>query len=65
MPGDVTRPLGVDKMSAVAMRNGGHGIQRNRHLKIRANFLREGVEQGRSEVHHTPGEVRLADLATK
>ena len=65
LPGRFKKVLAVDNTSAVAMCNGGHGSQRTRHLKVRASFLRESVEQGQLEVRHTPGEFQLADLATK
>ena len=65
LPGAFKRVLAVDNTSAVAMCNGGHGSQRTRHLKVRASFLRESVEQDRLRVRHTPGDVQLADMATK
>ncbi|CAE7212420.1 TY2B-DR3 [Symbiodinium microadriaticum] len=57
--------LAVDNTSAAAMLAGGPGSQRTRHLKIRANYVREAVEQGRLIVRHTPGSLQLADLSTK
>ena len=57
--------LAVDNTSAAAMLAGGPGSQRTRHLKIRANYVREAVEQGRLTVRHTPGSMQLADLSTK
>ena len=64
-PGVYRKVLAIDNTSAAAMCNGGHGSQRTRHLKIRAAFIRESVTEGRITVRHTPGDVQLADLATK
>ena len=64
-PQGVKRVLAVDNTSAAAMLAGGHGSQRTRHLKIRANYVREAVEEGRLTVRHTPGSEQLADLSTK
>ena len=64
-PAGVLRVLAVDNTSAAAMLAGGPGSQRTRHLKIRANYVREAVEQGRLVVRHTPGTLQLADLSTK
>ena len=65
LPGRYCRVLAVDNTSAVAMLTGGHGSQRTRHLKIRANYVREAVEQGWLVVRHVEGDQQLADLATK
>eukprot|EP00439_Symbiodinium_sp_Y106_P007460 s15125_g1.t1 len=64
-PGTYSRVLAIDNSSAVAMCQGGHGSQRTRHLKVRAQYIREAVEAGRLKVRHTPGATQLADLATK
>eukprot|EP00439_Symbiodinium_sp_Y106_P050041 s545_g6.t1 len=64
-PQQVRRVLAVDNTSAAAMLAGGHGSQRTRHLKIRASYVREAVEEGSLEVRHTPGCDQLADLSTK
>ena len=64
-PTALTCVLAVDNTSAAAMLAGGPGSQRTRHLKIRANYVREEVEQGRLIVCHTPGSMQLADLSTK
>ena len=64
-PGTYRRVLAIDNTSAAAMCNGGHGSQRTRHLKIRAAFIREATSEGRLQVRHTPGDLQLADLATK
>ncbi|CAE7769634.1 GIP [Symbiodinium sp. CCMP2592] len=64
-PGRFVRILAVDNQSAVSMCAGGPGSQRTRHLKIRANYVRESVENGTLVVRHVPGDLQLADLATK
>ena len=64
-PNAFDRVLAIDNSSAVSMCNGGPGSQRTRHLKVRASFIREAVASGRLIVKHTPGELQLADLATK
>ena len=64
-PGEYERILAVDNTSAVAMCNGGQGSQRTRHLKIRANYIRESVARGTLTVRHVAGAQQLADLATK
>ena len=64
-PDAFDKVLAIDNSSAVSMCNGGPGSQRTRHLKVRASFIREAVSSGRLVVKHTPGELQLADLATK
>ena len=64
-PDQYQKVLAIDNTSAVAMCQGGHGSQRTRHLKIRASYIRENVENGTRIIRHTPGELQLADLATK
>ena len=64
-PGVYERVLAIDNSSAVAMCQGGAGSQRTRHLKVRAQYIREAVASGRLRVKHTPGATQLADLATK
>ena len=61
----IQRVLAVDNTSAASMLSGGPGSQRTRHLKIRASYVREAVENGDLIIRHTPGAVQLADLATK
>ena len=34
-------------------------------MKIRASYIRESVNEGRLTIRHTPGDLQLADLATK
>ena len=64
-PGKYSKVLAIDNTSAVAMCSGGPGSQRTRHLKIRASYIRESVSEGRLTIRHTPGDLQLADLATK
>eukprot|EP00439_Symbiodinium_sp_Y106_P053673 s729_g7.t1 len=64
-PDAFDKVLAIDNSSAVSMCNGGPGSQRTRHLKVRASFIREAVLSGRLTAKHTPGELQLADLATK
>ena len=64
-PGNYSKVLAIDNKSAVAMCSGGPGSQRTRHLKIRASYIRESVSEGRLTIRHTPGDLQLADLATK
>ena len=64
-PGVYSKVLAIDNSSAVAMCQGGAGSQRTRHLKVRAQYIREAVASGVLKVRHTPGAVQLADLATK
>ena len=64
-PGMYTKVLAIDSTSAVAMCSGGPGSQRTRHLKIRASYIRESVENGTLIIRHTLGDFELADLATK
>ncbi|CAE7607413.1 GIP, partial [Symbiodinium sp. CCMP2592] len=64
-PQQYQKVLAIDNTSAVSMCQGGHGSQRTRHLKIRASYIRENVENGTLIIRHTPGELQLADLATK
>eukprot|EP00439_Symbiodinium_sp_Y106_P067055 s2529_g11.t1 len=65
LPGTYGKTLAIDNTSAEAMLAGGPGSQRTRHLKIRANYVREAVEEGRMRIKHVAGQDQLADLATK
>ena len=65
LPGTYGKTLAIDNTSAEAMLAGGPGSQRTRHLKIRANYVREAVEEGRMRIRHVAGQDQLADLATK
>ena len=56
--------LHVDNTAAIALAEGG-GSQRTRHLRVRACYLRDQLEQNHLEVLHCPGEVQLADALTK
>ena len=65
LPGTYGKTLAIDNTSAEAMLAGGPGSQRTRHLKTRANYVREAVEEGRMRIRHVSGQGQLADLATK
>ena len=56
--------LRVDNTAAITLAEGG-GSQRTRHLRMRASFLTEMIENGQLSVKHCPGEVQLADILTK
>ncbi|OLP75490.1 Copia protein [Symbiodinium microadriaticum] len=64
-PGVYDRVLAVDNQSTVSMCAGGPGSQRTRHLKVRAEAIREAVAEHNLIIRYTPGEEQLADLATK
>ena len=61
---DIQKELRVDNVAAITLAEGG-GSQRTRHLRVRANFLKEMTEKGSLRVIHCPGEVQLADCLTK
>ena len=56
--------LQVDNVAAITLAEGG-GSQRTRHLRVRANFLKEMIENSQLTVKHCPGERQLADILTK
>ena len=56
--------LRVDNVAAIILAEGG-GSQRTRHLRVRANFLKEMIENNSLQVRHCPGELQLADALTK
>ena len=56
--------LKVDNVAAITLAEGG-GSQRTRHLRVRANFLKEMIEDSNLSVQHCPGERQLADALTK
>ena len=59
---DIT--LRVDNVAALILAEGG-GSQRTRHLRVRAHFLKEMIDNCQLSVAHCPGEVQIADLLTK
>ena len=61
--GPFDQELAIDNSSAVAMCTGGPGSQRTRHLKVRANCIREAVASGQLIVKHTPTTSRFSDKA--
>ncbi|CAE7265360.1 unnamed protein product [Symbiodinium microadriaticum] len=56
--------LKVDNVAAITLAEGG-GSQRTRHLRARANFLKEMIDNNQLTVNHCPGERQLADTLTK
>ena len=61
---DLGITLRVDNVAAIILAEGG-GSQRTRHLRVRANFLKEMIEDNKLQVRHCPGEGQLADALTK
>ena len=61
---DMGITLRVDNVAAIILAGGG-GSQRTRHLRVRANFLKEMIENNKLQVRHCPGEGQLADALTK
>ena len=53
-----------DSTSAVAIQKGSCSF-RTRHLKVRATWLREQIQNGSIRLRHQPGALQLADLLTK
>ena len=56
--------LQVDNVAAITLAEGG-GSQRTGHLRVRAHFLKEMIENSQLTVKHCPGERQLADILTK
>ena len=54
----------VDNTAAIALAEGS-GTMRTRHLRVRANFVREMLEDRSLELDHCPGDIQLADILTK
>ena len=67
MRDEPSRVLAVDNSAAISLtaNNAGQTAWRTRHLKVRANALREDVESGWIVVKHCPGTVQTADIGTK
>ena len=55
----------VDNLAAICLASHESSSWRTRHLKLRANWLREQVHQGMIEIQHCPGDKMLADVITK
>ena len=55
----------VDNLAAICLASHESSSWRTRHLKLRANWLREQVDQGMIEIQHCPGDKMLADVITK
>ena len=56
--------LQVDNLAAIVIAEGG-GSQRTRHLRVRANFVKDLLDRKEILVEHCPGDVQLADILTK
>ena len=54
----------VDNTAAIALAEGS-GTMRTRHLRVRANFVREMLDNKSLELDHCPGDIQLADILTK
>ena len=61
---EVNKELKVDNVAAITLAEGDKS-QRTRHLRVRANFLKEMIDRDCLRVTHCPGEVQLADALTK
>ena len=58
------RVLHVDSPASLAISDG-HGSWRTRHLRVRAEYLREQTRSGKLRLAFCPGVEQLADLLTK
>ena len=58
------RVLHVDSQASLAI-SGGHGSWRTRHLRVRAEYLREQTRSEKLKLVFCPGAEQLADLLTK
>ena len=58
--------LRVDNTAAITILKGsGQSSWRTRHLRVRANFVKELLDEDALKIEHVAGEEQLADLATK
>ena len=62
---DLRKELHTDSTSAISILTADGGSWRTRHLRLRATYTRQAVASSEWTVHHTPGEVMLADVGTK
>ena len=60
---DIKR-LRVDNLAAIVIAEGG-GSQRTRHLRVRANFIKDLIDRNELIVEHCAGDIQLADILTK
>ena len=58
------RELHVDSQASLAISDG-HGSWRTRHLRVRAEYLREQTQAGKLKLTFCPGVDQRADLLTK
>eukprot|EP00439_Symbiodinium_sp_Y106_P022102 s6340_g2.t1 len=61
---EMPKVLHVDNLAAITLAEGS-GSQRTRHLRVRAHFLKELIEERKLAVRHCPGEFQRADALTK
>ena len=57
--------LHLDNQSALQLLQGSTGSRRTRHLRLRASFIRERIQQGDLCILFEPGLTQRADLETK
>ncbi|CAE7386892.1 RE1, partial [Symbiodinium sp. KB8] len=57
--------LHIDNQSALMLLNGSTGSWRTRHLRLRANYVRERLQLGEIHLQYEPGATQRADLGTK
>ena len=55
----------VDNQAAVTMAKSKKVTSKNRHIRRREHFVRQGEEQGEHSLHWVPGDVQFADIMTK
>ena len=57
--------LRIDNSAAISLLTTAAGNWRTRHLRLRANWVREKINQGEIFVKHEPGLTQRADIGTK
>ena len=62
---DVTLHMHSDSQAAIAICSTSTNNWRTRHLRLRANYIKEALESGRYSLHHVCGESMRADIGTK
>ena len=63
--GAVPLRMHSDSQAAIAICNTTSNNWRTRHLRLRANYIKEALESGRYSLHHVCGDSMRADLGTK
>ena len=61
----VTLHMHSDSQAAIAICSTSTNNWRTRHLRLRANYIKEALESGRYSLHHVCGESMRADIGTK